>query len=588
MARPTQETIDTFISITGASESVAIDRLQAHGGDLNAAVNFYFNEGERRGSHASDHNVHAPVSMEQDDPVDPGFGLPSAHIPPLPTTLSSFRGIAPLSTEDAFERMSSQSTHPEFYMPRPRVTREIPIEDSTPNSTSAPNIVDTSNTVYAQGSQTRDRVENEENLPSTTSSFRQPSVPEISYPNSYYDVSPSAPSVRNDEGSDIEEQMLKAAIEASKKEAEVSSVMQHQYPTRDVEGSGVDQSASSFEDDDFARAVSLSLKTAEQEKAMRELHQAEGIIESSHSSLRELNRGATATRESQILGTIGVDSLSHPRTGPVETCNIPDQQLPEDADDFEEQPLMRRRSHRSSSSRNTEATANAAVDIEVDNSPSNSDLHSVTSFPPRTGDSLLEWGGISSQEHDEAVMLEAALFGGVPEPYRRRIPQPPSPKLEAERLLREQQDDEYLASLQADIEKAELRRKEEEAIREAAAAEEKRLQDEAIRKREEEQEAERQLELKKASLPPEPSEDDNAVTLLVRMPDGTRRGRRFLKSDRLQSLFDFIDIGGGVRPGMYRLVRQYPRRAFTEGEHDSTLNDLGLTSKQEALFLELT
>lgn len=95
------------------------------------------------------------------------------------------------------------------------------------------------------------------------------------------------------------------------------------------------------------------------------------------------------------------------------------------------------------------------------------------------------------------------------------------------------------------------------------------------------QELERLLAAKEASLPEEPgSDDENAVTLLVRMPNGIRRGRRFLKSDKLQVcyleewlfcsitwlvtkhallfalqfLFDFIDIGRGVKPGTYRLV----------------------------------
>lgn len=34
-------------------------------------------------------------------------------------------------------------------------------------------------------------------------------------------------------------------------------------------------------------------------------------------------------------------------------------------------------------------------------------------------------------------------------------------------------------------------------------------------------------------------------------------------------------------------VRPYPRKAFAGEEGSLTLNDLGLTSKQEALFLEL-
>lgn len=49
------------------------------------------------------------------------------------------------------------------------------------------------------------------------------------------------------------------------------------------------------------------------------------------------------------------------------------------------------------------------------------------------------------------------------------------------------------------------------------------------------QELETQLAAKEVSLPPEPaSGDDNAVNLLVKMPDGSRRGRRFLRSDKLQ------------------------------------------------------
>lgn len=98
------------------------------------------------------------------------------------------------------------------------------------------------------------------------------------------------------------------------------------------------------------------------------------------------------------------------------------------------------------------------------------------------------------------------------------------------------------------------------------------------------QELETQLAAKESSLPPEPSsDDDTAVTLLVRMPDGSRRGRRFRKSDNLQvkgllesillssfllvhtfvkpasgnfqALLNFIDIGRVVKPGSYRLVR---------------------------------
>ncbi|MFS8029563.1 putative UBX domain, Ubiquitin-like domain superfamily [Helianthus anomalus] len=231
--------------------------------------------------------------------------------------------------------------------------------------------------------------------------------------------------------------------------------------------------------------------------------------------------------------------------------------------DAEEQPLVRRSSRR----RNLSSAQRQNV-----NNPD-------------------EWGGVSSVEHDEAVMLQGAGYrvpyvrnryrwNGVGRnngPYTRSTPRSPSPTLTAQRLIREQQNEEYLASLQADREKDLL----EQAAREAAMEEEQR-------KLEQEQEIERQVAAKETSLPQEPaSADDNAVALLVRMPDGSCHGRRFMKTDKLQYLFDFIDVGRVVKPSTYRLVRPYPRRAFSDGESDLTLNELGLSSKHEAFFLEL-
>lgn len=85
-----------------------------------------------------------------------------------------------------------------------------------------------------------------------------------------------------------------------------------------------------------------------------------------------------------------------------------------------------------------------------------SQLFPVSQFPIFTK-MKLQWGGISSEEHDEAVMLEAAMFGGIPEgtgyhygyaPHEfmqnrgfnpRPQYRPPSPSLAAQRLIREQQ-----------------------------------------------------------------------------------------------------------------------------------------------------
>ncbi|GKB90026.1 plant UBX domain-containing protein 8-like protein, partial [Tanacetum coccineum] len=198
----------------------------------------------------------------------------------------------------------------------------------------------------------------------------------------------------------------------------------------------------------------------------------------------------------------------------------------------------------------------------------------------------------------EAVMLEAAMFGGIAEGsgyhvpyaphqymrngldenlgvYARPTPRPPSPSLIAQRSIREQQNEEYLAALQADREKELL----EQSAKEAAMEEEKRMEEEARLKLEEQEQStydngpeayenwtrircRSELVIRGKSA----SDDENAVNL-VRMPDGSRRGRRFLRTDKLQ-------------------VKPYPRRAFSDGESSLSLDELGLTSKQEALFLE--
>jgi hypothetical protein len=211
-------------------------------------------------------------------------------------------------------------------------------------------------------------------------------------------------------------------------------------------------------------------------------------------------------------------------------------------------------------------------------------------------------------------MLEAALFGGLPrfgssdvrlpfQPHQsddgvinadasncfdifdtgRPFQLPPSPSVVEQRRLREEQDNAYSESLALDRQKEIIALQEAEALHrkeeDEAAARHTLQQEEQLKLQGAAEELERQLETKRASLPDEPApEDENAVKLVVRMPDNTRRGRRFHKSDKLQSVFDFIDVLEDVKPGTYRLVMA-PRRVFTDKEHESSLQSLGLTSK---------
>ncbi|KAJ8748915.1 hypothetical protein K2173_013350 [Erythroxylum novogranatense] len=130
------------------------------------------------------------------------------------------------------------------------------------------------------------------------------------------------------------------------------------------------------------------------------------------------------------------------------------------------------------------------------------------------------------------------------------LPYSPSSSPVAQQSLRQQQDDEYLALLSAEREKeTNVSNKVEISCLKEEESRNNML---------EEEDFERLLAVKAASLPVEPPlHDENAVTLLVRFPDGGRCGRRFVKSDKLQLLFDFIDLQRTVRPGTYNVVSDY-------------------------------
>ncbi|ERN19348.1 plant UBX domain-containing protein 8 isoform X1 [Amborella trichopoda] len=578
MARPSRDAIETFMSITGACEAVAVQKLEAHGGDLNGAVNAYFNEGEQRPSTrptsaAADENDF----MDTDDPIQ--IFEPQRLPGPFPAT-----SLNPLSLLDReFPRNIYDSIFdgrgPMGGMPRvshPREVREIQIDFKDGDNQSGPSgatpaVEDVTGSVDLPGPEIRGRVtidDDEEDVdpPTTGSTLHTSGHNGRNADGSDVEIYERQPGLNapqddvRDDGLDIEEEMLQAAIEASKREATESYKKQ---------------------------------QTAEQEKTLREHGAFNGILDL-EKNLDGFHHDVVERFSSN--GSQGYGSSSKEESSDRAKMEAGNPLVQDEADDVEEVPLVRHRPRHS-----THTTTETATDVgHVSNSPPSSPGPQSISSHPQHDFQNDEWGGISSEEHDEAVMLEAAMFG-VPEDagyrfsYPRRIVRPPSPTLAAQRLLREQQDDEYLASLQADQEKelkakqeAELRCQEEAAAREAALERQRQELEDAHRKLLEEEELERQLAAKEASLPQEPPADnENAITLLVRMPDGSRRGRRFLMADKLQSLFDFIDVGRGVKPNTYRLVRPYPRRAFSDGEKGLSLSEVGLSSKLEALFLEL-
>ncbi|CAM9299038.1 unnamed protein product [Discosporangium mesarthrocarpum] len=94
-------------------------------------------------------------------------------------------------------------------------------------------------------------------------------------------------------------------------------------------------------------------------------------------------------------------------------------------------------------------------------------------------------------------------------------------------------------------------------------------------------------EAHRLALPEEPQlGEDGVVTCQLRGMRGEKFLRRFRRLDRLRVLFDFAEANGFI-PGQYRVVVPYPRRVLApEDSGELTLEEAGLTAKQEALILE--
>ncbi|XP_050238889.1 plant UBX domain-containing protein 9 [Mercurialis annua] len=462
MAGPTRDAIDTFMRVTGASESHAVQKLEEYELNLGEAINAHYSEVER--------HISTSVSV-----AFPQQGFVNTRI----QTQNGSHGPSPFLSAARNFRLSSLVPNPNF---RRNIVNQI------------------GSSVFGRREPRYQHTGGDYN-PGYGQPYHSGPMPAFdladvsSLPHNYQSQDNlSREHEANLHSADIEEQMVQAAIENSKQEG--ISGLSRMHPNQ--------------EDDELAHAMSISLKTAEQEKAIREL-----------------------TRQDR-------DQIVH--SSNARRCQPGSSSFQGGAEKLQELSL---------------------------------------------------WEGVSSKEIEEAILLEKAIFGKtLKEASYEHGPQPPSTpgkskgqnshqvagnsseSLREKRLLREQQDDEYFTSLQADKEK------ERNTVKEPGSPDEM-LIEEAVT------ECERLRAAKKALLPKEPTiNDENAVTLLVRMPDGDRCSRRFLKSDKLKFLFDYMEVVRAVKPGTYRMVRPFPRRSFSEADSSLSLEELGLSNKQEALYLE--
>jgi len=152
----------------------------------------------------------------------------------------------------------------------------------------------------------------------------------------------------------------------------------------------------------------------------------------------------------------------------------------------------------------------------------------------------------------------------------------PESRILQDRLLKEQQDLEYFHSLEMDR-RRDLRRSEEERIRkeeEARRAEEERRRNEEEQRLRREDERRRDERLRRLTALGEPPAE--GVWLLLRLPSGSRLRRRFLATDALQKVFDFVS-GNELDLVSYKLVTHFPKKSFTESADAArTLVETGL------------
>ena len=93
-----------------------------------------------------------------------------------------------------------------------------------------------------------------------------------------------------------------------------------------------------------------------------------------------------------------------------------------------------------------------------------------------------------------------------------------------------------------------------------------------------EKEKEKLRKNKKNSLPEEPLEGTKEATLIVfRYSDGTGRSqRRFLKTEKISVLYDFVDTLGDIfiESDKYDLIQTFPMKVYHD--KDKTLEEEGL------------
>ncbi|QCE00090.1 hypothetical protein DEO72_LG8g826 [Vigna unguiculata] len=532
----TPEAVAAFQRITGAPEFVAVQKLEEYGGNLNEAINAHFLEGDRHILSGQGQNLAAAPRHNNTGASNQDRGSGSNGILPFLNAARRFRPSLLLDPNYRRELRdlyngtggagaTAYTNRPPPLTSHPAEVREVPAWINNPFEPH-----------YQSGLSTTG-----EDLSSHGLGIRGTDGYQNQYPLAQSNAS-------HGPDTETEEAMLQAAIEASKMETRGGSSWERIGVVNNSSDGGLPQTLVQQEDDDLARAIASSLETAEQEKTRRELlveEGKEGQLGVHH--LLDKGKKTNSSRNQLELGTASDQNVAQDVVQPVS-------------------------SHLSNKSAGGHSQQNEDIFLAD------------------------KWGGISAEEINEALLVETALFAETSThsfPSLPNLQRRPKENMDPEtkcmsssmsqllidsRLLKQQQDADYLASLRADKQKElnSFNKTESQSSQE----------EESCKKMLEEKELMKQLDMKELRLSKEPLLSDEVITIVVRMPDGGRCERRFLKTDKLELLFEFIDVSGAQKPGTYRFVKSYPRRAYSINDCSSTFNEVGLNKSNEALFLE--
>ncbi|CAJ1943811.1 unnamed protein product [Sphenostylis stenocarpa] len=150
-------------------------------------------------------------------------------------------------------------------------------------------------------------------------------------------------------------------------------------------------------------------------------------------------------------------------------------------------------------------------------------------------------------------------------------------KIEADRRLREEQDAAYLAALQIDKEKDKLNNLPSgEGVQKQVEAHNTKNYGKLVNNSIKFTKQNNRVNESTKGVASKGSESQ-PTQILVRFPNGERREHTFLCTDKIQSIFSYIDSLGLPGIGKYRLISNFPRRAYG-------VDQIGMTLKEAALY----